>query len=278
MGTISTDRWLQQFILRYRENAPIVDKIQLQLETLIHPLLKTFVNEHPILLHRSLLENGLFYPDEEIENEVKQMKEANMWKVVQASYLRLKERWNGPKAKIILLPVTRRNEAISKLGNKTGISYRDKIILFVSSEISKAELQALLIHEYNHVCRLQHINKSFKDLTLLDSLVIEGLAEAAVEEILGKDYIAIWTKLYQKEDIRTLWETYFHETISLKGKENHSPYLFGSRQIPRWAGYAVGYHMIKEAQNHNRATVSSFMKKTSEELLKMSQYPTKMNR
>ena len=53
-------------------------------------------------------------------------------------------------------------------------------------DLQKQELQALFAHEYNHVCRI-HILKTLDEMTLLDSLILEGLAEDAVKDLYGEN-------------------------------------------------------------------------------------------
>ena len=57
----------------------------------------------------------------------------------------------------------------------------------------------MLIHEYHHVCRLHHLKKDQKEYTLLDTMIMEGLAERTVGKYLGTKYLANWTKLYQED-------------------------------------------------------------------------------
>ncbi len=73
------------------------------------------------------------------------------------------------------------------------------MFLFIARGLEKEELKALLAHEYNHVCRLQYVNKTLDEMTLRDSLILEGLAECAVEELYGDKWLAPWLKHYSKK-------------------------------------------------------------------------------
>ena len=60
----------------------------------------------------------------------------------------------------------------------------------------------MFTHEYNHVCRLSKFQKSEEDYVLLDSIILEGLAENAVRERLGEEFLATWTSYYSNEELK----------------------------------------------------------------------------
>ena len=59
---------------------------------------------------------------------------------------------------------------------------RHVIFLFVCGRNSVEELKVLLAHEYHHICRLHQIETKETEYTLLDTMIMEGLAEQAVTE------------------------------------------------------------------------------------------------
>ncbi len=71
------------------------------------------------------------------------------------------------------------------------------MFLFLTPLEDEKELEALIIHEYHHVCRMNKITKPIQEYTLLDSMVMEGLAEYTVENYCGKNYNAKWIFLLQ---------------------------------------------------------------------------------
>ncbi|WP_369010262.1 DUF2268 domain-containing putative Zn-dependent protease [Oceanobacillus alkalisoli] len=52
---------------------------------------------------------------------------------------------------IFIFPSDRSN---TEINGKSGLSFHDKLFLFISGETSLTEIKALLTHEYYHVCRL----------------------------------------------------------------------------------------------------------------------------
>lgn len=108
-------------------------------------------------------------------------------------------------------------------------------------------MKALFAHEYHHICRLSFLKKSPQEMLLKDSLIIEGLAEWAVEELYGEKWLSPWTKNYSFVEAMCLWKKHFVPALSLKGVINHHPFLYGdlSSGLPKWAGYCLGYKIVQ---------------------------------
>ncbi len=142
-----------------------------------------------------------------------------------------------------------------------GLTLQNIIILFADSQVSNNYLQALLIHEYHHVCRLACTNETEESISLLESMIMEGLAEWAVYEELGSRYLASWT---EKNDRRLTDESFMYlllPRLQQKGRENYYPFLFGDEKqgIPQWLGYYFGYQLVRSAEkNLQKKTVELF--------------------
>ncbi|GAA3329650.1 hypothetical protein GCM10020331_078760 [Ectobacillus funiculus] len=50
-----------------------------------------------------------------------------------------------------------------------------------------------------------------EDYTLLDTMILEGLAEAAVAERYSKAYHAPWTRYYTKQEAVQFWHRYVND-------------------------------------------------------------------
>ncbi|WP_179295381.1 DUF2268 domain-containing protein [Bacillus sp. FJAT-45350] len=274
MGTVATNRWLVQYIEKYSDTLSQQEKLQLQLDTMIAPLTRVFKSRDMVGLHRYLLESGLFYPDKNITEELEIMKSSQLWRTVQNEYLTLKKAWCGPKAKIFLYPLEERNELIMKeLGGKMGLGFPDKIFLFVTGRLEESELKALVTHEYHHVCRLQSLDMPHDKVTLLDSLIIEGLAEVAVQERMGYRCVANWAKRYSEEEAKQIWYRFFINNKEIKGKEQHLPFLYGTDIIPPWGGYSVGFHIVNTAiKNDKELVTNELLQLSAKEILSISSF------
>lgn len=254
LGVSKTNILLRDFIKRRKEVSP-KHYFQVQQELLCEPIAEYFEEFGASQLHKYFLENGLFYPDSKILNELKQLEKKQVWNLIKGQYEKLKKAWDGEEAEIFIFPVERRNEFIMKeLKGKMGVSFHHVIIIFLSKESTPKEIEALFTHEYNHVCRLSRLQKEFQELSLLDSMIIEGMAEVAVAETVGEKLLAPWVSLYSKQELIPFWikaKSY----LDLKGKMEHDRFLYGdntSRGFPKWFGYSVGYLIVKAYLEKNK--------------------------
>ncbi|MCD8502593.1 MAG: DUF2268 domain-containing protein, partial [Bacillaceae bacterium] len=218
----------------------------------------------PMSLHQYLLEQGLFHPDADVEEELFQLEKMNVWKIVEDQYEKLRKLWDGAKADIFIFPVERRNEVIMKeLKGKMGISFSKVIVLFLSKELTVKQIRSLFTHEYHHACRLDFLNKSIDQVNLLDSILIEGMAEVAVEYYHDAKMLAPWVNLYTKKQIEPYWKTIV-PYLELRGKEKHDPILYGNSRhgFPKWFGYCAGFHIVKSYLEANESVTMKELLKT----------------
>ncbi|RXI98252.1 hypothetical protein DS745_18120 [Anaerobacillus alkaliphilus] len=275
MGVSKTNVLIRDFIKRRKEVSP-KHYFQIQSELLCEPIAEYFEEYHAAQLHKYFLDNGMFFPDAKILHEVKELEKNKVWQLVQTEYEKLQKEWNGANAEIFIFPAERRNQVLMKdLKGKTGVSFHNVVVLFLTKENSPNEIKALLTHEYNHVCRLSMLEQQLEELTLLDSMVIEGMAEIAVEQTQGKEMLAPWVNLYSKKELLPFWMR-VKRHLDLKGKSNHDVYLYGdkrSRTFPKWFGYSVGYLIVKEyLEKHSEMKMDELLQINAEDILKDSQF------
>ena len=182
-----------------------LDKSPINLQQdLIYEQLKNYFPDVPREeLHFELLSNGLFEPEEviDLDKTLRQLIEKNVWRIVQEEYERLKRLWNGEEVSIFIFPLTNRRPIIDGIvANKNGVSYKEAIFLFVSPELTDTELKAMIAHEYHHSCRLNFLNKAPEEMSLKESLIIEGMAECMVEELYGEKWCSPWISRYTLEN------------------------------------------------------------------------------
>lgn len=255
VSVMPTQKWLLKLIKAYKKpNRKSVEKIQC--EAICKPLVDVFLNASPEEIQVELLQNGLFEPHEIVD--IAELEKKGIWEIIQTEYERLKKLWSGPEVPIYIFPITK----VNAITNKNGVAYRDAAFLFVSPELEHDELRALFAHEYNHICRLHYLNKSFNDVTLKDSLLLEGLAECAVEELYGDKWLARWLKMYTKDELLLTWQEYFLPSLDVKGLDNHYEFLYGG-QLPRWIGYCIGYEIVRTYKK-NCPTHELYVKSTDE--------------
>ncbi|QUG42690.1 hypothetical protein KD050_05300 [Psychrobacillus sp. INOP01] len=221
----------------------------LQREIICDSVMKFFPDINSEVIQYELLKSGLFEPTEwkSVKKIVRELEDKNVWDIVKQEYKYLRELWNGPKVSIYIFPIKKASTRRTKdFPRKNGIAYKKVLFLFVSPDLTREEVKALVAHEYNHVCRLQFVDSPPAAITLDDSIIIEGLGEFAVKQLYGKKWTAPWTNMYSLEEAREIWKRHFTPGLQIKGVRNHQLYLFGQTNtpFPKWIGYHIGYQIV----------------------------------
>ncbi|WP_308507725.1 DUF2268 domain-containing protein [Sporosarcina luteola] len=178
---------------------------------------------------------------------IRKLQENNVWGIVQHEFEQLQQAWNGPNIPIFIFPSDPGNELLIRdFNGKSGLAYKDKLFLFISPQNTEREMKAILTHEYNHVCRLSKYEKPEDAYVLLDSIILEGLAEWAVYERMGEDNNGSWLSLYSNQQLANMWkELVYPKKDHLKKTKTHHDVLYGFGKYPKMAGYCVGYYLVK---------------------------------
>ncbi|WP_176554271.1 DUF2268 domain-containing protein [Bacillus sp. Marseille-P3800] len=245
MAVIRTNKWIQLF-LKHADSQRELESTYLRL--FVNPLQPLFQFQNDEQLAAYLQKVGLFTVND--REQLPAFIDHDYWSILQAQFLKLKQAWNGPNVPIYVLMANQSLEnRQDDVRGMMGLSFENGILLLIPSSIEHNHLRALLTHEYHHVCRLSHTKESEQSITLLESMVMEGLAELAVKEYVGESSIAPWA-LKQKSNWKTMWNQYlFEKTLVIKGRKEHKDFLYGSRKkrIPYMMGYTLGYCLCQEA-------------------------------
>lgn len=278
MTVIKTKEWLYKIIeLSKKSSGRSLDDVQC--EIICNPLLFHFEDVPKEALHYELLRNGLFTPDEcmGLEKVVKEMERQNVWRIVSEEYKILRELWEGPEVNIYIFPISKNIEMNSEepVPNKNGIAFKNAVFLFVSTELPPEEIKAMLAHEYNHVCRLGYLQLPPTQISLQDSLIVEGLGEYAVKELYGEKWLAPWVNMYTLEEMLVIWKQYFMPALKIKGVIHHHPFMYGeiNGTLPKWIGYAIGYHIVDTfRKNQASCDFKELCIKSADEIIKESYF------
>ncbi|HYK74421.1 MAG TPA: DUF2268 domain-containing protein [Pseudoneobacillus sp.] len=211
--------------------------------------------------YQYLVRFGMYRPNPESKRIYEELVKAGMWGKVHSLYEKYKKNWNGPHVPIYIFPIDKGSRFLFKSNqSKSGVSFQDKIFLFLSNIDDIQELEALFIHEYHHVCRMNGLNKPLNEYTLLDSIIMEGLAEDAVHEQIGRKYVANWSKELTNEQFQHFWKKYFNKHLTIKKKDSlHDHLLFGKGFVPKMLGYTCGYHLVRKYREQEHfSTKASF--------------------
>lgn len=221
-------------------------------------------NEEAGRLYRYLLRFGMYRPSRMAIDIFEQLKKKETWLRAKNIYQHYQKLWKGPDIPVYIFPKNRVRNEIEPA--KSGVSFKDKMFLFLNEIEDRKELEALIIHEYHHVCRLNKIQKPIEEYTLLDSMVMEGFAEFAVTKYCGSDLNAKWTALYSKEELSYYWKKFVMEHLKIKRTHPlHDRLLYGLGRYPELLGYAMGYHLVMEQKERKSWTIQdSFTLKAKE--------------
>lgn len=247
MGIIRTDQWLEK---EFDKPVKICEKLE--------PFFKMETSNE---IYNQLKNFGMYRPSRSTKVIFDRLKEQTAWDKVEQLFHHYKEKWNGPEIPVFLFPVSQAGGFFFREGtSKAGVSFPDKMFLFLSQMKDPKEVEALLVHEYHHVCRLTLLNKRMEDFTLLDSIIIEGLAEYAVLKYCGSEYLAPWCRMYNEKELIMFWDKYLKKHLDTKKNERgHDELLYGEGRLPNLLGYAVGFNIVKHYyQTKHYSTKLSF--------------------
>lgn len=246
LSVVRTDKWINYFLQDLQMRSSQLNAYQAQRKWFVDPLTKWFEGDIVEQLHPFLVEQGLFLASEQDLADLEDLASRPIWETVQSQFLQLKKLWGGPDLPIYLLPV---NKGIKDPSKKAGISFPFALFLFVGTHLSDQEIQSLVVHEYHHAVRLMHTNETEESITLLESMLMEGLAERAVLEYVGREQLAPWTSLYDDQFEKKWIKKWITPNLDRKSRSAHRKYLYGDARlkIPPLLGYYVGYQLAKTA-------------------------------
>ncbi|WP_026089113.1 DUF2268 domain-containing protein [Bacillus sp. AP8] len=230
MGMIKTEDWL----VEYGDNPlKICNKLQ--------PYFEKLTDKE---IYHYLQQFGMYHASSKVKTDIEKLQQNQTWEKVEDLFLVYQEKWKGPDIPIFIFP-HRKQPLFIKGHNKSGLAFPDKLFLFLSPKLNQKDREALLIHEYHHVCRLHTQKKSINEYTIADSIILEGLAEYTVEKALGSKYLAPWTKQYTISFLDKCWKSYFQDNTSLsRNEKKHDQLIYGRGTYPAMIGYCMGYYLV----------------------------------
>jgi len=253
MRVIETNQWL---IDCYGQPELLCEKIK--------PYFSN-VSLQDIYIH--LTDHGMYlYPTMYGEEMLKHFLIDNVWAFIKREGSELQVMWDGPDIPVFILPSDPHIAQITK--GCSGLAFKDKLFLFIPPKNDLQQLRALLTHEYNHVCRLNKIDKREDTFNLLDTIILEGLAEHAVQELVGAQYIAPWLKNYSSNHLERMWrEIVYPNKYIYKQSIRHNEILYGLNEYPHMGGYCVGYHLVQKYLDYHKLSHKDILHLPSETII-----------
>ncbi|WP_370294364.1 DUF2268 domain-containing protein [Rossellomorea marisflavi] len=216
-----------------------------------------------------LRKQGMYRPTRQMKERFNELKDAGLWGKVSSFEKKYKRKWKGPDVPIYLFPIESRAGLFRSSTKKSGICFPDEIFLFLQTLENEKEYESLFVHEYHHCTRMKRLGKKEEEYTLLDSIVFEGLAENAVREYCGVEYVAPWTRKYSEGDLSEWYGEWIKPNLDLTRKDAlHDELLHGKGKYPDLLGYAAGYQIIRAFVEKNGLNSVKAMGIPSSEFLK----------
>ncbi|MBA2175456.1 DUF2268 domain-containing protein [Halobacillus locisalis] len=271
MGVIDTRKSLRRFIEKCKNKTMFESTSRLQKEVLCDPILHPFSKWGADEVHDLLMSYGLFHADQwrKVEKSLESWDKEQLFSKIEKELGRLRKKWNGPDVPVYLYPI--HESFIGERENKGGVAFQEAVYLFYGQPKNlKDDWRSILAHEYHHACRLTEKKVDLEKVSLLESVIIEGLAEYAVYDTYGARYTAPWVNQLKEEELLRIWKEKFVPELNLRGQQKHREYLYGNRmsKLPRWIGYQLGYKIIESYHaSHPKATLQSMTKMDADDLL-----------
>ena len=115
-------------------------------------------------------------------------------------------------------------------------------------------LPSISVHELHHNVRLA-FEPWTRETTVGQYVVLEGLAEAFAAEAVGEELLGPWPSALSEEELEEA-RPVFREALEVSGFDEIRGYVFGDwaasrmgyvpRGLPDFAGYAMGYRIVRE--------------------------------
>lgn len=120
-----------------------------------------------------------------------------------------------------------------------------------SAKWSEGVLENTVAHELNHTIYYYHHYDSFGSYTVLDEMLIEGLAECFREQLFDAAPSA-WASALTQEEARATLLKMEDSILTSKDKQIIKEILFGNENYKRWTGYSIGYWLAKSFIEQNK--------------------------
>lgn len=123
--------------------------------------------------------------------------------------------------------------------------------LFINlDEYSKKSIENTVAHELNHTIYYYHHYNDFNNYTLLDEILLEGLAENFREQYFDSK-VSKWAGALTKTEALNLLEE-SRDILQSRDRNLIKGFLFGNEMYQKWTGYSVGYWLAKEFMDNNK--------------------------
>ena len=138
-----------------------------------------------------------------------------------------------------------------EMGGVSGFTPDKNIMnIFVCKNYEKESLVQTVAHEYAHTISYNFISPK----TLMDSILLEGLAEVFSEKITGHQ--SQFSKKISETEAVELFKTL---PLEKEGWDEVRELFTGGKKYPLWAGYSISYYLIKKYIAENNIEIEKLL-------------------
>jgi uncharacterized protein YjaZ len=133
-------------------------------------------------------------------------------------------------------------------------------------------LPQTILHELHHSARI--VDGPGYGSALLEAMVSEGLADAFAQQALNTPRPP-WEHAFGPDRERQLWHRAENSLSVLDFPDVHARWFFGSGDLPRWTGYTIGDHIVRDyLKRHPKVQPGQLVHADAWRILHCSGYPT----
>ncbi|WP_130859411.1 DUF2268 domain-containing protein [Gracilibacillus phocaeensis] len=264
-----TDKWLREWLDQRQTSNQVSSSSKNTIGNKLSPYFSSF-SASSIQSH--LLQHGMFDPDTE-EKQIEEWLSQPFHRKAGKALKKCQEMWNGPDTNVFILPS---NENISEFkrwyNSNAGLSFPDKLLLFLQKRATNTEILALVIHEYSHICRLHHFSKPENEYTVLDAIMLEGTAEWLVRKHVGEKAGNKRINWLSDTELQQLWERWVTPYISItRDHPRHDTIMYGAPGTPKNIGYLIGFNIVARFMKQKKLSGQALLKMKKEDILSAAQ-------
>ena len=143
-------------------------------------------------------------------------------------------------------------------------------------------LPGLVAHEMHHLIRLRLFPWDMAKTTVADYIVLEGMAESMATAVFGQEVLGYYVTEADESTLTTARQL-IGQNLQATGFNTIRGYIFGDEMaeqwgfepvgaMPRYGGYAVGYHLVQAFLQHTGLTIEEATFLPTEEIVAGSGY------
>lgn len=139
----------------------------------------------------------------------------------------------------------------NRMSGTTGVSFwKNSINIFISTDAKEWEkaLSHTVCHEYSHATRHNYVSCR----TLIDWIILDGIAEHFREDVVGGTR-APWSSALTEKEAKKILIKLKHK-LSSRSIKLHGEVFYVGKKYPHWAGYSIGYYIVKNYLVNTRNT------------------------